>query len=294
MNEGYIKLHRKIQDSWIWGRRDEWKIAWLWMLMQANWKSDWSDKAGRNIYLRAGEMVAARVYLLKALQKLNANYWTESAVRNFIKQLKKHGMIRTHNDQGLTIISICNYESYNSENSKRVQATTKTHAKYNQKNDQKKAHLNSNKNQQVTRGQRPAKRPEERPTTPQIATIKYKEEEIKKRGIEFLKNDRLSSRLHDMGAERFDSQIREVVDYFNDYVGRNASIDYGAWKPLRETVEHLSSGRTTSEIKSAILASLQPLKQDDPSMRSATSSGVVPGDVNEFNKLAEIGKKLKP
>ena len=111
MNEGYIKLHRKIQDSWIWGRRDEWKIAWLWMLMQANWKSDWSDKAGRNIYLRAGEMVAARVYLLKALQKLNANYWTESAVRNFIKQLKKHGMIRTHNDQGLTIISICNYEN---------------------------------------------------------------------------------------------------------------------------------------------------------------------------------------
>ena len=294
MNEGFIKLHRKIRDSWIFRDKKEWFHAWIWMILEAEWKDQWLTISGRGIFVKRGQLAAPIRYLVRGFNGPKDDYWTISKVQYFMKRLQKEGMIKTEICTNITLVTICNYDTYNNLEDKSRTKVVRSTPKSRTQNSTQSRTPKSNDNQSVKNTPPYGLSDTFSYDTPEKVVHKYKEEEIKKRGIEFLKNDRLSSRLHDMGAERFDSQIREVVDYFNDYVGRNASIDYGAWKPLRETVEHLSSGRTTSEIKSAILASLQPLKQDDPSMRSATSAGVVPGDVNEFNKLAEIGKKLKP
>jgi len=294
MNEGFIKLHRKIRDSWIFRSKPQWFHAWIWLILEAQWKDQWITFNGRSIHVKRGQLAAPVRYLVRSFNGSKGNFWTVSKVQYFMKRLEKEGMIQTEICTNISLVTICNFDTYNNLEEKSWSKVGRSTPKSKSKSSTQSSTPKANENQKVNHTPPDGLSYTFSDDTPQKVVHKYKEEEIKKRGSEFLKNDRLSSRLNDMGAERFDSQIREVVDYFNDYVGRNASIDYGAWKPLRETVEHLSSGRTTSEIKSAILASLQPVKQEDPHMRSATSAGVVPGDVNEFNKMAAIGKKIKP
>ena len=39
--------------------------------------------------------------------------WSEKKVRYFLAKLKKRGMITTCNKQGMTVITLCNYDEYN-------------------------------------------------------------------------------------------------------------------------------------------------------------------------------------
>ena len=113
MNNGYIKLHRRIRKHWLW-EHPEFYQAWSDMLMMANWKDQ------KRIY-KDEIIIIERGSFPTSLRKL-AERWGFSInkLNRFLKLLKKDTMIDTHTDYGFTLVIIVNYEQY------QVQENTQT------------------------------------------------------------------------------------------------------------------------------------------------------------------------
>lgn len=62
---------------------------------------------GREISYTRGQYPASISFLMKRWQ------WSEKKVRYFLSKLKRKGMITTCNKQGMTVITLCNYENIN-------------------------------------------------------------------------------------------------------------------------------------------------------------------------------------
>jgi len=108
MAESWIKIHRQIQSHWIW--KDAIKFQW-WVdiLMTVNFV-DAKVNIGFELYdCKRGQSV-------KSLQTW-AERWKTSkdTARNFLKLLEKDGMIIHENIGKSTRITVCNYESYQSD-----------------------------------------------------------------------------------------------------------------------------------------------------------------------------------
>ena len=109
MNNGYIKLHRRIRKHWLW-EHPEFYQAWSDMLMMANWKDQ------KRIY-KDEIIIIERGSFPTSLRKL-AERWGFSInkLNRFLKLLKKDTMIDTHTDYGFTLVKIVNYEQYQVKN----------------------------------------------------------------------------------------------------------------------------------------------------------------------------------
>lgn len=85
--------------------------AWLDLIQSARF--DATDEAyseligGREISYSRGQYPASISFLMKRWK------WSEKKVRYFLSKLKKKGMITTCNQQGMTVITLCNYNEYN-------------------------------------------------------------------------------------------------------------------------------------------------------------------------------------
>lgn len=108
MGQGWIRLHRQIQEHWIW--KDPVKFHW-WvdMLLTVN-HADTKVNIGLELYeCKRGQSI------------LSLKSWGErwgvskDAVRNFFVLLEKDKMISRENIQKTTRITICNYDSYQSD-----------------------------------------------------------------------------------------------------------------------------------------------------------------------------------
>lgn len=82
--------------------------AWFWMVARACWKSTKFDLAGKIITLERGQFCASRSQLAEAWG------WSPSAVERFLSRLETEQMIGRATGQGRTIITICNYDKYQS------------------------------------------------------------------------------------------------------------------------------------------------------------------------------------
>lgn len=105
MSEGYISLHRKIRDHWIWNDPVKFKW-WVDLLLTVN-HSDKKVNIGFELYdCKRGQTV------------MSLNNWGErwkvnkDTVRNFFVLLEKDEMITRENLIKTTRITICNYDSY--------------------------------------------------------------------------------------------------------------------------------------------------------------------------------------
>ena len=109
MNNGYIKLHRRIRKHWLW-EHPEFYQAWSDMLMMANWK-------GKKRIYKDEIILIERGSFPTSLRKL-AERWGFSInkLNRFLKLLKKDTMIDTHADYGFTLVKIVNYEQYQVKN----------------------------------------------------------------------------------------------------------------------------------------------------------------------------------
>ena len=105
MNNGFIKIHRKLRDSWIWEKPDKLK-AWLDLVMLATFKEREVIIQGNPYTLKIGEVLSSYRFLA------NRWKWSVNRVITFIKLLKKCSMIDTKTDTGQMIVSICNYSTY--------------------------------------------------------------------------------------------------------------------------------------------------------------------------------------
>ncbi|WP_432401020.1 hypothetical protein [Wukongibacter sp. M2B1] len=106
--EGWIKLHRNIQDHWIYKEKRTFSKyeAWLDMIMMANHKENKFLLGNELIKVSRGQFITSE---LKLMEKWG---WSKTKLRNFLKMLEKDGMILKESDNKKTTITIVNYSDW--------------------------------------------------------------------------------------------------------------------------------------------------------------------------------------
>lgn len=110
MKDGFIKLHRKIQDHWLWknGEPFDKRSAWIDLLLLANWETATNSIKGIRFEQKRGEVVESISFLAKRWG------WSENKVRRFVADLSAEGMVRADGRAYGTSITIENYELFQS------------------------------------------------------------------------------------------------------------------------------------------------------------------------------------
>lgn len=107
MSKGYIKLHRQLQDCWVWqGERFSRGQAWVDMLLMANHK---------DVKMPLGEKIeiVKRGQFITSMKKLADKWgWSFNTVKKFLNLLENDNMLTRKSDNSKTLITIINYEVY--------------------------------------------------------------------------------------------------------------------------------------------------------------------------------------
>ena len=106
--KGYINIHRMIVNHWVW-RDSRLGHHWIDILLYAQWE----DKktvyfAGKHITLRRGQQVTSTRLLML---RWNTN---PKMVLKTLKIFEEENMITCRRTTGMTLISVCNYDDYQS------------------------------------------------------------------------------------------------------------------------------------------------------------------------------------
>jgi hypothetical protein len=131
--EGWIKLHRKVIDHWIFENPTYFR-AWLIMLFTVNYESKKVLIHGMLFECKRGQSLLSLeswVDLFGVSKKKGA--WTFQKVRTFFELLESDGMITKENLIKTTRLTICNYEVYQEQQQpNNNQITTKQQPNNNQ------------------------------------------------------------------------------------------------------------------------------------------------------------------
>lgn len=102
---GWIKISRELPKHWIWQDADRLKW-WLDLLFMATWEDSKQLVGSRLIEIKRGQLVASISYLVKR--------WGvgHNTVIAFLKMLQEEKMITKTSTRNISIITICNYEKY--------------------------------------------------------------------------------------------------------------------------------------------------------------------------------------
>lgn len=104
-DQGWISLHRKIRDHWIW--KDPVKLKWwIDILMEVNHSDNMANLGNQLIECKRGQSVMSLSSWAKR--------WgvTKDKARNFFVLLERDNMITRENVVKSTRITVCNYNSY--------------------------------------------------------------------------------------------------------------------------------------------------------------------------------------
>jgi hypothetical protein len=102
---GWIKIHRKITEHWIWSR-PEYFQWWIDILIHSNFET-------KELLIKNKVLKCDRGEVLYSLDTWAKRWKTnKSKVKRFLEMLKKSEMIRYENETVTTRITICNYDSY--------------------------------------------------------------------------------------------------------------------------------------------------------------------------------------
>lgn len=106
--QGFIQLHRKIQDHWLYQEKRKFSKfeAWIDMLMMASHKDTKFVLGNELIEIERGQFVTSELKLMERWT------WGKSKLRSFLDLLEKDGMIIKKSDRKKTTITICNYSVY--------------------------------------------------------------------------------------------------------------------------------------------------------------------------------------
>ena len=107
MNQGWIKLYRRIADNWIWQSKPfSYGQAWIDLLLLANHQDSYLWVRGIQLPVKRGQVGWSEA---KLAQKWG---WGRTAVRTFIKRLKTEQQIEQQKNYTTSLITILNYEEY--------------------------------------------------------------------------------------------------------------------------------------------------------------------------------------
>ena len=104
-NEGFICISRGITAHWIWANPVFFQ-RWVWMILTANYDDREVSFCFHRLMLHRGQLAANLSYLSKLWHVSN------QATQKFLIKLEVSGMVTRSVDDGVTIITICNYDRY--------------------------------------------------------------------------------------------------------------------------------------------------------------------------------------
>ena len=105
--DGFVKLYRSIEDCAAFTSVPE-MMAFAWLVMRAAWRPKTVRYKGKAINLKRGELAVSIRDFSRSWE------WSKSKTEWFFKRLKHETMIETRNETGVTVISICKYSEYQS------------------------------------------------------------------------------------------------------------------------------------------------------------------------------------
>lgn len=107
-DKGWIKLHRSLQDCWIWTIEEPFdkRSAWVDLLMLANHKDVKLMFNGELTNIERGQ-------ILTSIRKLSNRWkWSTNKVYRFLNQLENDFMVERKSDNSRTLLSIVKYGVY--------------------------------------------------------------------------------------------------------------------------------------------------------------------------------------
>jgi hypothetical protein len=120
--EGWISLHRKVLENWIWNiKKFDKAHAWLDLLLKVNHQLGKVSIGNKIVEVNRGETITSEL-------KLSERWgWSRNAVRNFLGQLESDRMIEKKSiAKQYTVIRIINYGKYQLGTSKGIMEGTDT------------------------------------------------------------------------------------------------------------------------------------------------------------------------
>jgi len=129
---GYVHLHRRILGHPAF-RNDGEAMAFAWMIIRASWQDVRVRYKERMIELKRGQLAISTRDMAAAMDRDKA--WIE----RLWKRLKTDAMIETAVETGVTVVTICNYDEFQSprDTSETVgEASRKTRARQGQDTEQ--------------------------------------------------------------------------------------------------------------------------------------------------------------
>ncbi len=121
MNNSFIYLHRKIL-SWQWFQKPEMVQLFIYLLIDANY----SEKKWQGISIKKGQLVTSRERISRDLKMSIQN------VRTCLNRLKSTNEITIKTTNRYTLLTICNYDQYQTYNKNINQQTTNSQPTNNQ------------------------------------------------------------------------------------------------------------------------------------------------------------------
>lgn len=107
MSEGWIKLHRKLQDNALWGSETFTRgQAWVDLILLANHKDGFIYVRDHRIDLKRGDVGWSQNKLADRWS------WSRTKVRSFLDMLEKEQQIEQVKSRSYTVIRLKNYKEY--------------------------------------------------------------------------------------------------------------------------------------------------------------------------------------
>lgn len=125
MEQGFIVLHRKLSENWLWLSEPFSKSqAWIDLLLLAN-------HAEGSFFIRGVKVIIKRGHVGKSEESLSQRWkWSRGKVRAFLKMLETEQQIKQHKSPILNIIEVVNYNLYQKlDNKKNNKKTTESQQK---------------------------------------------------------------------------------------------------------------------------------------------------------------------
>ena len=148
--DGYIKVYRSIRKHWLWGAAKKTHFeAWFDLLIRAT-HSGKKETVGYDL-IEVGEG-----QVLTSQEGLATDWkWDRGAVRKFLLMLEKDKMINIQATKKYTMITVCNYDSYQNkkptaQQQDNISATSAQHQRtiYNNENNDNNVLLGENEKEE--------------------------------------------------------------------------------------------------------------------------------------------------
>lgn len=136
----WIKMHRSLLGHWVFAD-DATFYLWTNLLLRANWKEGkfWPGGSAAPVTVQRGQILTGRNALHKALYpshdaegrriKRESPPPHPTTLWRWLEAMEKDGMVRLDVRNAFTVVTICNYDTYQNQNEDDAQVTRKRRAR---------------------------------------------------------------------------------------------------------------------------------------------------------------------